>query len=310
MSPDGLLEQLGSPERWTRTQAKRLLFDAPSDEVLATADAFADTVSGERELLELIGIYEAHESPRPALLAKLLASGDPRIRAYATRVAGRWPGALPVLEEKARDANPRVRLEAVVASTYVETADAIQVVAAALDQERDPFIDYAVRLAAKALQPHWAPAFMEGDLSFASATQTGYFRKLAEEEPEPPSPGAQLYETACMTCHQPEGKGLPGVYPALAGSGRVSGADPESLIKIVLHGLAGPLAVGGQTFGNQPNSVPMPPMGGLSDQQIADVLTFVRKSYGKNASGVAPEDVASVRSANRDRATPWTAPEL
>jgi len=58
--------------------------------------------------------------------------------------------------------------------------------------------------------------------------------------------------------------------------------DATRLVKIVLHGLAGPLTVASQNFGG-PGAVPMPPMGGLSDEQIADVLTFVRGTFGPNA---------------------------
>ena len=105
---------------------------------------------------------------------------------------------------------------------------------------------------------------------------------------------------ACMTCHQPGGKGLPGIYPPIIGS------IPDKMIKIVLHGLIGPITVNGQIYGDKPNSVPMPPMGGLSDQQIPDVLTFLRKG----APAVTAEKVKSVRNETNNRAKPWTAAEL
>jgi mono/diheme cytochrome c family protein len=113
---------------------------------------------------------------------------------------------------------------------------------------------------------------------------------------------------ACLPCHQPEGKGLPGVYPPLTGSEWVRG-DTTRLIKIVLHGLTGKLNVAGQDFGG-PNAVPMPSFGGLTDEQIADVLTFVRKEFGANASPVSVDEVKKLRAAIADRVKPWTAQEL
>ncbi len=318
MKPAELFEQLRSPERWTRYQAKRLLFAAPSSEVLKAADAWVaklapSTSDYERLLLEAIGVFEAHETARPELLEKLLAAKDPRVRAYGARVAGAWAGQLPdalkLLHGSAKDENPRVRLEAVVAASYVPKAEAVQVVTAALETKRDPFLDYAIRQSARALQPRWAPALAANQLNLGgSAVQAEYLKKLVGTPPAAPSPGESIYDMACLPCHQPEGKGLPGVYPPLAGSDWVRG-DTTRLIKILLHGLTGPVTVAGQDFGG-PNAVPMPSLGGLTDDQIADVLTFVRKQFGANASAVSPVNVKKVRTATANRETPWTAAEL
>jgi putative membrane-bound dehydrogenase-like protein len=318
MKPAELLEQLRSPERWTRYQAKRLLFDAPSSEVLKAADEWVAklapaTSDYERLLLEAIGVFEAHETARPELLAKLLAAKDPHVRAYGARVAGAWaeqlPDALQLLHRRVQDENPRVRLEAVVAASYVPKAEAVQVVTAALEMKRDPFLDYAIRQSARALQPRWASALAANQLNVSgSVAQGDYLRKLAGTPPTAPSPGESLYEMACLPCHQPEGKGLPGVYPPLVGSDWVRN-DPAQLIKILLHSLTGPVTVAGQDFGG-PNAVPMPSLGGLTDEQIADVLTFVRKEFGANASAVSAGEVRKVRATTANRAAPWTAEDL
>ncbi len=317
MSAPELLEQLRSPERWTRYQAKRLLFDMPTVEVVKAADAFAAklepvTANLERVLLDLTGVFEAHETPRPDLLSRLSAARDPRVRAYAARVTGAWgeklPDALKRLASSVRDANPRVRLEAVVAASYVPQPEAVQIVAAAVDLPRDPFLDYAIRQSARALQPRWAAPFTSNQLAFSTATQSDYFRVLLGSHPKPLSPGQEIYEMACLPCHQPEGKGLPGVYPPLAGSHLVQG-DRATLVKILLHGLSGPITVAGQNFGGL-DSVPMPAMGGLTDQQIADVLTYVRQDFGSNAGVVSADDVKRIRATTSRRAAPWTAAEL
>ena len=314
MTPSELLDQLRSPERWTRYQAKRLLFDLPSDSVLTAADSWIAETTNEQHLLEVTGVFQAHNAPRLGLLKRLLRAKDPRVRAYGTRVAGMWatflPEGLDLLHQSVADEHPRVRLESVVAATYLPSAESIKVVVSALDHARDPFLDYAIRTSARALQPNWAGAFSSNQLTTNNTTQHNYLRDLIGEQPKPPSPGEEVYTMACLACHQPEGKGLPGVYPPLRGSEWVSASDPSNLIKVVLHGLSGPIKVAGQNYGNQLGAVPMPAMGGLSDQQIADVLTFVRESYGEKAAPIRAEDVRTIRTETRDRRLPWTAAEI
>ncbi|GDY21764.1 hypothetical protein LBMAG56_31110 [Verrucomicrobiota bacterium] len=317
MKPAELLEQLRSPERWTRYQAKRLLFDLPATDVLKAADDFVAklataTPDDERLLLEVIGVYESHEVTRPALLAKLLGAKDARVRAYGARVAGMWADKLPdaaqLLTARVGDENARVRLEAVVAASYLGKASAA-VITKALDQPTDKFLDYALRQSARATQPLWAPALAANQLQLSNPAHTDYLRKLVGTPRKAASAGENIYEMACLPCHQPEGKGLPGVYPPLVGSDWVRG-DPARLIRVVLHGLTGPVTVAGQTFGNTPASVPMPAMGGLTDEQIAAVLTYVRAEFGQQSPPVTAAAVKAIRAANATRELPWTAPEL
>ncbi|KAB2661741.1 MAG: c-type cytochrome [Verrucomicrobia bacterium] len=318
MDPDRLLEQLRSPERWVRQQAKRLLCDGRRADVLAAADRWLGgmgtaTPEAERLLVEVAGVYEAHETARPALLETLLVAKDPRVRAYGARVVGAWaekiPNAMALLERAVRDAHPRVRLEAVVAATYVPDERAVAVTTQALEAGRDPFLDYAIRQSARAMQSRWAAAFEAGRLRLGgSGVQAEYLRKLVGTPRAPVHPGQTVYEMACLPCHQPEGKGLPGVYPPLAGSEWVQG-DPERLVKIVLHGLAGPVRVAGRDFGGG-DAVPMPAMEGLEDAQIADVLSYVRDTFGGKAGAVPAGVVGRVRAETAVRTTAWTADEL
>ncbi len=319
MSPAELIAQLRSPERWTRYHARRLLFEAPPEKALAAARDWvaalsADTPDYERLLLEAIGVFEAHETPNPALLQKLLSASDPRVRAYGTRVIGAWSGGLPdplaLLKSRIRDDNPRVRLEAVVACSYVLRPASVEVAVQALDSPRDPFIDYALAQSVRTLRPQWGRAFAENRLTFAGNTaHKDYIRKIAGDIPAEPHPGKLVYEMACLPCHQPDAKGVAGIYPPLAQSDWVAGSA-NALIRIVLHGLAGPITVLGKEYGGAETSVPMPAFGALTDQQIADVLTYVRGNFGNNAPPAALADVQAIRSTTKDRETPWMANEL
>jgi mono/diheme cytochrome c family protein len=108
--------------------------------------------------------------------------------------------------------------------------------------------------------------------------------------------GAEVYrrEGHCITCHQENGLGLPAaMFPPLAGTEWAQGSE-ERLIKLTLHGLLGPIEVKGQKY---PGQVPMTQFKGLSDEEIAAVLTYVRNSFGNGASPITPDKVKAVRAA-------------
>lgn len=117
--------------------------------------------------------------------------------------------------------------------------------------------------------------------------------------------GKRVYSTTCIACHQANGQGTPGVYPPLAGSEWAQGSE-DRIVRIVLHGLTGPLVVEGKEFNNT-----MAALGGaLKDEQIANVLTYVRQEWGNNAPPVSVETVQRIRAETAGRNGPWTAPEL
>ncbi|HRH96935.1 MAG TPA: DUF1080 domain-containing protein [Prosthecobacter sp.] len=302
MKPADLLEQLKSPERWTRYQAKRLLFDAPTEDVLKAADAFIAKNDDEHLLMEVCGVFESHESPRVELVERLLKAKDARVRAYGARAAG----SLDLLAQAVCDEHPRVRLEAVVACARVLKPEAVEVAVQALDKPTDRFIDYALKQVVKSLKPQFVPVLAK--LTFGgNAKHAAYVKQIASAAAVVEHPGKLVYDALCLNCHQPEGKGLPGIYPSIIGSDW-AGGDPQRLIKMLLHGLSGPIRVNGEEF-KQLAPLPMPPMG-LNDEQVADVLSYVRANFGNKAPAVTAEQVKAVRAASTDRATFWTAEEL
>ncbi len=116
--------------------------------------------------------------------------------------------------------------------------------------------------------------------------------------------GQELYAMACTACHQPHGGGVPGVAPPLAGSEWVSG-PPERIARVVLHGLYGPVVVNDQTW-----NLSMPSFGVYDDEQLASVLSYVRRAWGNVAPPVEPTLIAQVRKEAADRTLPWRAEEL
>lgn len=311
LTPTHLIEHLRSPERWVRAQVARLLADMPSSQVLPALDAWTAALpsdaSGDALRLHALAVYVAHGEARPALLTTMLASTDHRVRAYATRVIAAWatqlPDALALLSERARDAHPRVRVEALVVCSRLASTAAMEAALTVRSLPRDRFIDYTLKQTARVLKPHWSPALADRSLRGDSEALT-WLRGLAGAVTPPAHPGKAIYDALCLTCHQADAKGLPGIYPPLTANDRITG-EPRPLIRVVLHGLSGPLQVNGQTYG----VMPMPPMG-LNDQHLADVLSYVRMSFGNNAPPVTPEQVAAERAATQGRATPWTATDL
>jgi mono/diheme cytochrome c family protein len=101
--------------------------------------------------------------------------------------------------------------------------------------------------------------------------------------------GKTVYQNTCLPCHQANGSGVPGMNPPLKNTKYVVG-DKKKLINIVLNGLDEEIEVNGETYSNV-----MPPFNSLTDQEIADVLTYVRNSFGNKAGAVKEEEVKKLR---------------
>ena len=101
--------------------------------------------------------------------------------------------------------------------------------------------------------------------------------------------GKKVYENYCLSCHQPDGKGATGMNPPLVKTKQVLG-DKTKLINIILNGMDEELVINGITYLN-----PMPSQPHLKDQEIADVLTYVRNSFGNKASIVTSAQVKAAR---------------
>ena len=101
--------------------------------------------------------------------------------------------------------------------------------------------------------------------------------------------GKEVYTNICLACHQADGSGVPNLNPPLIKTQWVLG-NKNPLIEMVLKGSQGKVEIDGEKFHNT-----MPALSYLTDQQIADVLTYVRNSFGNKASIVTPAEVKAVR---------------
>lgn len=111
----------------------------------------------------------------------------------------------------------------------------------------------------------------------------------------------------CVVCHQANGQGMPGAFPPLAGSEWVTGS-PSRVVAVITHGLQGPITVKGTEYNAAMmawgNGAPM------SAQEVADVATYIRSSWGNSASAVTAADVERIQKQIGSRSAPFTAAEL
>jgi mono/diheme cytochrome c family protein len=120
-----------------------------------------------------------------------------------------------------------------------------------------------------------------------------------------PDPGRSLFDSCCAACHLSNGPGMTVEAPPLDGSPWVAGPE-DRLIIIVLHGLRGAIEIKGKTYNQE-----MPAIGEvLTDDQIASLLSFVRRRFGGASTPVVPADVSRVRAETRNRGGYWTVEEL
>jgi len=114
----------------------------------------------------------------------------------------------------------------------------------------------------------------------------------------------QLFAGTCAACHQPTGLGKPGLAPPLADSEWVLGPE-QRLARIVLQGAEGPITASGVFFDSS-----MPSWAAFDDNQLAGILTYIRRSWENSAPTVEPEAIAAVRAGTTKRQRAWTATEL
>ena len=307
-----LLENLKLPELRARYRTRRELRGRNPAEVLSAVKTWVakldkNDAQYEHNVLEALWTTWGLNQVDDALLRQMLEAKDYHARSAAVRVlrynTHRISDHTALLEKAATDEHGRVRLEAVVAASWLPDIEAAKKI---------------VALAAKKPTDQWS----QNAVKTAMTRLGGKIEEVKPEHPVVTAPshlddaakkqflaGQEIYfrEGACTTCHQPNGAGLDPAFPSLVNSPWVNG-DRERLIKLVLYGLVGPMEVNGKKYDGQ---VPMTPFGGmLSDAEVASVITFVRNHFGNKADAVTTEQVKAVKAANPGRAQFFTADEL
>lgn len=304
-----LLDNLKLPEYRTRYRTRRELREHSPAEVLPKLQVWVSKLNPtdedyQHQLLEAMWVSWGLNQIDKGLVEKLLKSPDYRVRAEAVKAVrynghqlDRQPGPnqAALLTEAARDPHGRVRMEAMVAGTWLPQPQQAQVLATI---EKQPIDDW--------IKPH---------LDFIKKPHQDYVNHNLRPKPgasnDVLATGKAVYsrDGYCITCHQADGAGLESAgFPPLAKSNWVTG-NPERLIKLVMHGLYGPLEVNGKKYSG---NVPMTPYGQLlTDDEMASVLTYIRSSFGNTATApVTSAMVKQVREKTKNRKGFYTPDEL
>ncbi|PIQ21272.1 MAG: hypothetical protein COW65_10075 [Cytophagales bacterium CG18_big_fil_WC_8_21_14_2_50_42_9] len=304
-----LLDNLKLPEYRTRYRTRRELRGRQPAEVLASlqtwiANLDKNDANYDHHLLEALWVTWGLNKVDQNLLRQVLQAKDFRARAAAVRVlryTGHQVANQPdLLMQAARDEHGRVRLEAMVAASWLDKEQGLPIVTEAGKKPLDEWMIHAYETAIAHLNGR---AVEEKKPETVETNLKGMERDLYVK-------GKVIYarDGFCSTCHQPDGKGLSASgFPPLTGTPWVTGND-ERLIKIALKGLHGPIEVLGRKYAGQ---VPMTPFGGmLKDDEVAAVLTYVRNSFGNKAPAVSPDKVKEVRAATKDKTGFYSPAEL
>ena len=304
-----LLDNLKLPEYRTRYRTQRELRGRKPADVLPAITKWVASLDKtdpryEHHKLEALWASWGLNRVDQTLLQDLMSAKDFRARAAAVRVV-RYTGhqvkqQAQFLTQAARDENGRVRLEAIVAASWMGKEKGLPILAVAKTKPLDTWMLPAFET---------AEAHLNGE-SVQKKQEKLVVTGLKGEELALFTKGREIYnrDGYCATCHQPDGKGLSASqFPPIAGTRWVQGNE-DRLIKVVLHGMMGPMTIQGKTYSGQ---VPMTPFGAmLKDEEIAAVLTYVRKSFGNEAPVVLPQKVAQVRAATAKQTGFYTPEQL
>ncbi|PPL03633.1 PVC-type heme-binding CxxCH protein [Parapedobacter indicus] len=297
---DTLLDNLKLPEYRSRYRTRRELRGRDSSEVLAHLKTWVKNLDKndpryEHHLLEGLWVSWGLNRVDQQLLRQLLHANDFRVRAAAVRVV-RYTGhqvadQAQLLKEAAGDEHGRVRLEALVAASWLDKEPGLAILEEAAKKPLDDWMADAYGAAF---------ARLNGDVIQKKKAERTAKTDLKGKDLELFKKGQLLYaqDGFCETCHQADGKGLPSSgFPPLAGSPWLDSDD--RLIKLTLKGMQGPMELLGHKY---PGQVPMTPFGGLlNDEEVAAVLTYVKNSFGNTGTPVNPEKVKAIRAAIADK---------
>jgi mono/diheme cytochrome c family protein len=301
-TPAQLVSHLTHPNGWWRDTAQRLLILKQDKSVVPALEQMVKSSDNVLARFHAMWTLEGLGALNAGLVRDEMKDANPRIRIQAIRASETLYKAgdksfADDYRALSKDQDPNVVIQAMVTLNLFKVPDLADVVKAA----RTANTAKGVALVANhILTPPSVNAFG----GRRGGALTSEQQKLLQQ-------GNDVFNAVCFACHGSDGLGqplagaAPGTImaPAIAGSPRVQ-AHRDYIIKVLLNGLSGPIA--GKTYTDV-----MVPMGaGSSDEWVAGVASYVRTSFGNSAGLVTPADVARVRAESASRKTPWTVAEL
>ena len=303
-TPEQLIAHLSHPNGWWRSEAQKLIILHGDRSVVPALKQLA--VSGKSALGRLHALWtlEGLDVVNPELLSQGFKDKDGRVRAASMRIAEAIIDKDRTLDEGiktlANDPDPNVQIQVMLSTGRGGHPQANAITKAIRDASKDHL---AINGIANQVQARMAAILAE-------RKKLEEIRRKNKVLAESIVRGKLIFNTLCINCHGPNGKGLDApdgkglkLAPPLDGSPRVTG-HKERLTRILLNGLIGP--VDGKTY----SGGLMLPMRSNSDKWIADVGTYIRNSWGNTAPLIEASDVKRIRTASGKRLGPWTLVEL
>ena len=308
-----LLNHLKLPEYRTRYRSRRALRGKDADLVSVALKVWVANLDPndqayDHHLLEALWVSWGNNQIDLDLLDEVFHSENHRLRAAAVRVMRYMGVQIPRSEEwiiqASADPHGQVRLEAIVAASWLDEEVAQKVLSAVARLPLDDWMRDTYNTVASNF----------GILGFSEMDEQNKSREervdLEDSDLELYHLGKSIYakDGYCATCHQVDGKGIKSAgFPPLKGTQWVLG-DEERLIKITLNGVMGKMEVMEKSYSGK---VPMMAFGSLlNDREIAGVLTYVRNSFGNKAAAISPEKVKQVREDTKDKKGYYLVEEL
>jgi len=299
-----LVETLAHPNGWWRDTAQRLLVERADRSVVPSLQQLAAGASNPLTRLHALWTLEGLNQIDLSDIAKGLASSQPKLRATAVRLAEPFLRSTNVATvasvgdrvfKLATDPAPEVQVQVALTLSFLTNNARVKEILGAMSKsvKATALARDSVGFAMNVIDPP-KPA----------AAALAKARPLTPEEQKRFADGKGMYEQVCLACHQVHGLGQPGLAPPLAGSEWVAGSD-RRLIRILLQGMRGKIKVKGEEF-----ELDMPALGVLDDDQIAALLTYVRREWDHGFAPVTPETVREVRKETETREDAWTVPDL
>lgn len=307
-----LIGYLNHPNGWWRDNAQKELITRQDKSVVPALKAIAtgkqaglEGDSNHLARIHALWTLEGLEAIDKPVLFQAMKDENAQVRKAAVWIGESYlknndDEMVAKLAELKDDANGDVRVQLLLSLYQSKAASAKTLVAQILDQNAKNEMVTAAKLSLDRNENVKTFGSRLGNMAAADRTLI--------------LQGSNTFKSLCATCHGPDGKGMSigtGLAaPPLAGSKRLNYAEKNTPIRILLHGLSGP--VDGKTYPSL-----MPPMGANSDEWIASVISYIRYEMGTAIRGrgiispaIKPEDVKKIRDENLSRNKPWTMEEL
>lgn len=320
-----LVPYLGHANGWYRDTARRLIVQQNDKSVVAAVTQLVVQSQDHRAQINALWTLEGLNAVNVSSIDAALNSAHPKVKISAIELLTRLPEAeqhqFAQRLQQLANSEYQVALQVALTAGQLQSDEGLTLIKTVLTNFADqPLINQAVASGISGREQE-LQTFLGADASeslLALLDSVGKqpiiesnFNNLVTQEQNQYSQGQALYEgrAACFGCHGKQGQGVDGMAPPLANSEWVT-EEPQRLIKVLLHGLSGPIKVNGvdYTF-----PLVMPGLGAnasFSDQDNADIATYIRNNWGNAAGAISADDVQKVRAQTATRSQPYTVSEL